>query len=134
MKKYLIILTVLSFWGKFVYGQYSLQVEITGLKNNSGMILFQLFNENEQIVTQDTGSIKEQKTTIIIKDLKPGKYAFRYFHDENMSKILETNVLGIPKEGYGFSNKGAGPFGPKPFKEWLFIIKENMKVTERIRY
>ncbi len=134
MKKYILLLALSLICAKYVHGQFSLNVEITKLRNNTGLILFQLFNEKEEIVVHAIGKIENQKTIIIIKDLKPGKYAFRYFHDENMSKKLETNVLGIPKEGYGFSNNGAGPFGPKPFKEWLFIIKENIKVTDRIRY
>ena len=120
--------------GKYVCGQYSLQVEITGLKNNSGVILFQLFNENEKIVTQVKGEIKDLKSSIIINDLKPGKYGFRYFHDENMSDKLETNVLGIPKEGYGFSNDAVGPFGPKPFREWLFELNQNKNLSVKTRY
>jgi uncharacterized protein (DUF2141 family) len=134
MKKYLIILTIFLLGGKYVCGQYSLQVEITGVKNNSGVIPFQLFNENEKIVTQVKGDIKDQKSLIIIKDLKPGRYGFRYFHDENMSRKLETNVLGIPKEGYGFSNDAVGPFGPKPFKEWLFELNRNKNLSVKARY
>jgi len=134
MKKYILLLSLSLICGKFVNGQFSLNVEITGIKNNTGLILLQLFNEKEEVIAQAIGEIENQKTNIIIKDLKPGKYAFRYFHDENMSKELETNVLGIPKEGYGFSNNGAGPFGPRPFKEWLFDIKGDMKVTVSPRY
>jgi uncharacterized protein (DUF2141 family) len=134
MKKGLIIVVVMLFFGKYVSGQYSLQVEITGLKNNSGVILFQLFNENEKIINQIKGDIKDLKSLIIIKDIVPGRYGFRYFHDENMSGELEKNVLGIPKEGYGFSNDAIGPFGPKPFKEWLFELNENKILTVKARY
>jgi Uncharacterized protein conserved in bacteria len=42
--------------------------------------------------------------------------------------------LGIPKEGYGFSNNASGMFGPRPFKEWLFDIKEDKKIAVKIRY
>lgn len=134
MKKILIIITGVLILGKYACGQYYLQVEITGLKNNSGIILFQLFNENEKIVTQAKGEIKDLKSSIIINDLKPGKYGFRYFHDENMSDKLETNVLGIPKEGYGFSNDAVGPFGPKPFREWLFELNQNKNLSVKTRY
>ncbi len=34
-----------------------------------------------------------------------------------MNGNLETNRLGIPTEGYGFSNNAYGMFGPKPFKD-----------------
>ena len=134
MKKILIIITGMLILGKYACGQYYLQVEITGLKNNSGVILFQLFDEKEKIVTQLKGDIKELKSSIIINDLKPGKYGFRYFHDEDMSGRLETNAFGIPKEGYGFSNDAAGPFGPKPFKEWLFELNQNKNLSVKTRY
>ena len=134
MKKIFIILSGVFFLGKCASGQYSLQVDITGLKNNTGFILLQLFDENEKIVTQVKGDIKDLKSTIVIKDIKPGKYGFRYFHDENMSRNLETNVLGIPREGYGFSNDAVGPFGPKPFKEWLFELNQNKILSVKTRY
>lgn len=119
---------------KYASCQYSLQVEITGLKNNIGVVLLQLFDENEKIVTQAKGEIKDLKSLIIINDLRPGRYGFRYFHDENMSKKLETNMLGIPKEGYGFSNDAVGPFGPKPFREWLFELNQNKILSVKTRY
>jgi uncharacterized protein (DUF2141 family) len=134
MKKHLILIVLLLLFSKFVSGQFSLEIEITGLKNDSGLVLLQLFDENEKVINQARSIIKENKSIITFENLKPGKYAFRFFHDENLSGIMETNGLGIPKEGYGFSNNASGPFGPKPFKEWLFEIKEDKKLAVKIKY
>jgi uncharacterized protein (DUF2141 family) len=38
------------------------------------------------------------------KDLAPGTYAVQVMHDENGNGQIDTNFLGIPVEGYGFSN------------------------------
>jgi len=38
------------------------------------------------------------------EDIPPGTYALVVIHDENMNGKLDTNWVGIPKEGYGFSN------------------------------
>jgi uncharacterized protein (DUF2141 family) len=38
-------------------------------------------------------------------DIKPGNYAIA-IHDENRNGELDTNMFGIPKEGYGSSGKG----------------------------
>ena len=46
----------------------------------------------------------------------------QHFHDENSNEELDTNFIGIPKEGFGFSNDAFGKFGPKKFKEWLFEV------------
>jgi uncharacterized protein (DUF2141 family) len=42
--------------------------------------------------------------TLTFADLAPGTYAVLVMHDENGNGKLDSNMLGIPKEGYGFSN------------------------------
>jgi len=41
-------------------------------------------------------------------------------HDENMNGKLDTNWLGIPKEGYGFSNNARGVAGAPSFSAASF--------------
>lgn len=36
------------------------------------------------------------------EDLPPGQYAVQVMHDENDNGKLDSNFLGIPREGYGF--------------------------------
>lgn len=38
------------------------------------------------------------------KDLPAGDYAVLLTHDENDNGTLDTNLVGMPVEGYGFSN------------------------------
>jgi uncharacterized protein (DUF2141 family) len=38
------------------------------------------------------------------KGLAPGNYAVLVTHDENGNGKLDTNLIGMPTEGYGFSN------------------------------
>lgn len=134
MKKFMILVVALSLLLKSVSGQYSLEIEIAGLRSNNGLIMLQLFDEKNKLISQVKGIIADKKSITMIKDLRPGKYAFRYYHDENLSELMETNRLGIPKEGYGFSNNAYGPFGPKPFTEWLFEINEDKKMAAKTKY
>jgi uncharacterized protein (DUF2141 family) len=129
----------LTILGAFVisfsaFSQYDLEIEITGLRNDTGVIMLQLFDEHENVIRQEKGDISEMKCNLTIADLKPGKYAIRYFHDENLNGTLETTRIGKPTEGYGFSNNAYGMFGPKPFKEWLFEIKGAAKLVLATRY
>jgi len=41
---------------------------------------------------------------LVFTDLAPGQYALRLMHDENDNGKLDTNLVGMPTEGYGFSN------------------------------
>ncbi len=61
--------------------------------------------------------------TVSFEDIKPGTYAINVFHDENSNKKMETNFIGIPVEGYGFSNNPR-LFGPPTFNKTKFIFKE----------
>lgn len=112
----------------FVIAQCNLEVQITGLRNNTGKVMFQLFDEKKVVLTQLMGEINENKSYFSIKDLKPGKYAVRYYHDENLNGKMETNIVGKPTEGYGFSNNVTGSFGPPPFEKWLFEISGDKKI------
>ena len=48
----------------------------------------------------------------VVHDLSPGRYAVNAFHDENDNGELDTNLVGIPSEGYGFANDPDSTFGP----------------------
>lgn len=54
-------------------------------------------------------------TVVSFKDLPAGTYAFVAFADENSNGKLDTNLVGMPTERYGFSNNVMGLFGPPDF-------------------
>ncbi|RXR06204.1 DUF2141 domain-containing protein [Pseudoxanthomonas composti] len=41
---------------------------------------------------------------VVFRDLPAGRYAVQVMHDENGNGRLDTNIIGMPTEGYGFSN------------------------------
>jgi len=59
--------------------------------------------------------IRKTQARCDFEDVPPGTYALAVIHDENMNGKLETNWLGIPKEGYGFSNDAKGILGAPSF-------------------
>ena len=74
---------------------------------------------------------------LVFAGLAPGEYAIAAFHDEDRDGDLNTNLLGMPTEGYGFSNEARGTFGPPGFDAAAFTIKagENRPaVTVRLGY
>ncbi len=57
----------------------------------------------------DAASLKDGRAEMPFPVLEPGFYAVATFHDENKNKMMDFNLAGLPKEGYGFSRaKGAG--------------------------
>ncbi|WP_211185202.1 DUF2141 domain-containing protein [Thalassotalea algicola] len=70
-------------------------------------------------------SAKAEKVTVTFNDIETGEYALRFFHDENNNGQLETNLFGLPTEGYGFSNNAKPNFGPVSYDEIKFQVTEN---------
>ncbi|MGH7091216.1 MAG: DUF2141 domain-containing protein [Stellaceae bacterium] len=59
---------------------------------------------------------KAGSQSITFDGLAPGRYAVVAFHDENDNGLLDQNALGIPTEGYGFSNDAYGFLGAPSFE------------------
>lgn len=114
-------------------GTNSLVIEISGLRNNEGVIQFELTDEDENVLQSITAEIDEKESTITLSDLSYGTYAFKYFHDENSNEELDTN-FGIPQEGYGFSNNATGTFGPPSIEDMIFEYIEPMTMQCTITY
>jgi uncharacterized protein (DUF2141 family) len=134
MKKiYLVCLTFLLM-SNLSFSQFNLNIEIKGLKNNAGNVMLQLFDEHEKVIGQEKAQISGDTCLFSFLSLSPGKYAIRYYHDENLNGKMETNLVGKPTEGYGFSNNVTGKFGAPPFEKWLFEIKSDIKITLKPTY
>lgn len=109
--------------------QITLTIVIKDLNNNKGFVLLDLRDGKDVQVGEFKEKIVNKQCVIEVKGLSPGKYAFKYFHDENNNKELDTYWFKAPKEGYGFSNNAKGPFGPPSFKKTIFEIKNDTTVT-----
>jgi len=111
-----------------------IDIEITNIRNNKGKIWLELFDENHQSIYSQECKIIDKQSRIQITVIKPSQYAIRYFHDENGNNKLDSNIFGIPKEGYGFSNNAHGMFGPHAFQKWLFKVEGETKVSMKTSY
>jgi len=64
-----------------------------------------------------------------------GTYALVVLHDENMNGKIDTNWVGVPKEGYGFSNDAKIAFGAPSFSDASFIYDgKTLDLTITLRY
>lgn len=90
-----------------------LTVIIDHVRSNQGAILGALYDSDGSFMKQPqaraTCQIKAATGAVhyVFHGLPAGKYALSVFHDENGNGQLDKNLLGIPKEGYGFSNSTA---------------------------
>lgn len=79
--------------------------------------------------------VQGESQTFVFKNIPDGIYALRFFHDENDNGELDTNFIGIPKEGYGFSNDARGIAGPPSFKAASFTVEgKNTLISAKVSY
>ena len=111
-----------------------LTVIITNFKSDLGQVYVGLFNQQaafpklpEKAVRKFFGSISNHKAIVIFDNLPEGEYAISVFHDENSNHKMDTNFLGIPKEGIGASSDAMGHFGPPKYKDAKFIFNHNQQ-------
>lgn len=110
-------------------GTATLSLNITGLKSDKGVIRVLLFkgesglpDDRSKAVRSASVKISGTQGDVVFKDLQSGTYAISVFHDSENSGQLRTNFLGIPRDGYGFSNNAMGTFGPPHFGHASFDV------------
>lgn len=87
-----------------------LTVTLTDIRAQSGVIKVGIVDGTDgwngtAKPVQATGAPPSGDTQVFtFKGLPPGRYAVMVTHDENGNGALDTNALGMPLEGYGFSN------------------------------
>lgn len=93
-----------------------LDIGISNIRNHKGVILLSVYTGPEQYPYYPVKTYEVKKDSLAkgnvhtsISDLSPGQYALGLLDDENRSGQMEYNLIGIPQEGFGFTNN------PKPF-------------------
>jgi|APTNR8051073442_1049403.scaffolds.fasta_scaffold01985_15 uncharacterized protein (DUF2141 family) len=113
---------------------YKLEINITKIKNNSGQVAIQILDERKKIVKQELVPISDKRCVLAVKGLPKGKYAVQIFHDENKNGKMDFNLLGIPKEGYGFSNDARGFMSEPAFSKQLFNLDQDRAIQIKLSY
>ena len=106
-----------------------LVVVIQGVDSHEGALLIALYGVQQRATFPytDRGAMAEvhiraetlqapgKQASVSFGDLAPGSYAVSVIHDLNGNGDIDLNMLGIPIEGYGFSNGARGSVGPPSF-------------------
>lgn len=117
------------------------EVECIDLRHDEGEVVCAPYDRAEAFPSEKGvrigvyERISDRRAVCRFEGIPAGRYAVAAFHDEDGDRKLRT-VLGIPREGYGFSNDARpGTFGPPRFAAAAFDFDGTKKrVTIRIRY
>ena len=119
----------------------NLTLVINKLRNKQGEVCVALFESKAGFPEDDTQAVCDSCCAItrlpmtIDFDVPYGSYAVSLLHDENKDGELNTGLLGIPKEGIGFSNDPLIIKGTPSFEKTCFeFTAENQAVEIEVKY
>ena len=99
-----------------------LNIAVEGVRSSNGLVAVTLYADNKSKFLAKHGSLytgrfpaRAGTTQACIFVPKPGTYAIATYHDENASRKLDRSGLGLPREGFGFSNNPSTLFGIPSF-------------------
>jgi uncharacterized protein (DUF2141 family) len=107
----------------------SLVVEVTNIRSVGGTLRVAVYKPGakfgksrpdfyKNITVEQTGSLK------VKFEIVPGTYAIALYHDKNDNDKLDKNMVGYPKEPFGFSNNFRPVVSAPDFKDCAFMLRE----------
>lgn len=102
---------------------------VRGLRNDRGRVMGALFDRPERWV-RDGEEAANCRTSIrggtarCAMQVRPGRYAFAFAHDEDGDGQFDRDFLGIPSEGYGFSNDVRPSLSLPSWQSAAFMVPE----------
>ena len=102
-------------------------VQIDGVRSRDGQIICRLFKAKSKFPRSghfktETAPINGGRCSCLFKNVPAGEYTVAIAHDSNSNNKLDVNFLGIPSEGYGFSNNVSPKFSAPKFGEAAFDV------------
>lgn len=69
----------------------------------------------------------------VFSGVPQGRYAVKSFADENANARLDTNLIGLPVERYGFSNNARGRMGPPTFDAAAVQVNADSSISFELK-
>ena len=123
-------------------GGFTLTVEVSELRNETGVVQFALYNQDGSIPDKHyekyykitTSHIDNGTATATFSNIPAGNYAVNVLHDENKDGKIDKGFV-LPTEGVGFSNYESIGLRNRPtFSKASFAVAENKTVAVKMIY
>lgn len=117
-----------------------LTVTIKNIDKFKGVIMIGLYNSEEKFLKKGETyrgvkvEITATTVTYIFKDLPFGTYALSLYHDKNSDGECNRNWVGLPTEGYCFSNNVKPLVGAPKFEDAKFNFTSPMTLFLNMIY
>jgi len=109
-----------------------LSIQVTGVRSTKGEVALTLYPDDRRRFLAKGGKFARVRTKALLTTqacfwLAPGSYALAAYHDANGDRDFNRTLVGLPAEGFGFSNNPETKVGLPP----LSAVRFSVGPTER---
>ncbi|MEM9724051.1 MAG: DUF2141 domain-containing protein [Pseudomonadota bacterium] len=99
-----------------------LRVILEGLRSDAGRTICRIYPEGANFPRQGSvervdAAIANGRSACVFSGVAPGRYAVAIAHDEDGDGAVDRGLLGVPTEGFAFSQNARVRLGPPDFDE-----------------
>ena len=123
-------------------GQVRLTIDVQNVRSSQGQIGVTVYADDRRRFLARRGSLyvargpaRAGTTRMCIYLPRPGTYGLAIYHDANANDRFDRNRVGLPAEGYGFSNNAPAVLGLPSFSAVRMPVpRTNMETSVRLKY
>jgi uncharacterized protein (DUF2141 family) len=123
-------------------GPVRLYVDVEGVRASRGLIAVSLYADDRSRFLARRGALyvgrvpaRQGRTRVCIHLPSTGIWALAVYHDEDSNRSFTRSGLGLPREGYGFSNNAPALLGLPAFRRVrMQVPRNNLATSIRLRY
>jgi len=117
-------------------------VNVDNVRSSQGLIAVTLYTDERRKFLARRGSLyvgrvpaRQGRTRVCIHVPRPGTYALAVYHDADSDRSFDRTGLGLPDEGFGFSNNPPTFLGlPNFSRVRLNVAKTDLSTGVRLHY
>lgn len=123
-------------------GGIPVTVEVHDLRSTDGNLTITIYGDRPEDflgpgrkLARKRVAISGPTTSACLSVPRPGDYAIAIYHDEDDNHDFDRTFVGLPDEGYGFSNDAETIIGPPSYEDARFEVPAGgWTLTIRMRY
>lgn len=119
-----------------------LTVQVNGVRASQGQMAVTLYPDDSKRFLAPKGKLLRQRVKAVAPSTSTcfylpgaGTYAIAVYHDANADEDFNRNAVGMPTEGFGFSNDPSTRLGLPTFNSVRFTVRGGeSRIAIQMRY
>ncbi len=118
------------------------EVRVEGIASDRGTVYASIFlsaegfpGDKSRAFAYRAAPAQDGTVVLTFDEVPAGDFVVAVLHDADSNEELSFNLLGMPKEDYGFSRDARAMFGPPKFEKAVVSLQagENKTLTVKVR-